>query len=110
MKFVDTRDMRRFAAEKMQKVNLLETEQMFCDLYCLEPGQSQKRHAHAGEDKVYVVLDGTVRVSVGNDQAALTTASAALALAASCSPRSLLACTVASATVSRRPGFSTSPA
>ena len=37
---------RRFAADKMQKVNMFETPQMFCDVYCLEPGQAQKAHAH----------------------------------------------------------------
>jgi quercetin dioxygenase-like cupin family protein len=68
MKFVDTRDMRRFAAEKMQKVNLLETEQMFCDLYCLEPGQSQAPHTHAGATKFYYVLEGTGRFTVGSQE------------------------------------------
>ena len=53
---------RRFADEKMQKVNLFETERMFCDIYCLQPGQAQKVHAHAGADKVYFVLQGTVTV------------------------------------------------
>ena len=28
-----------FNEQKMQKVNLFETERMFCDLYCFEPGQ-----------------------------------------------------------------------
>ena len=47
---------RRFDAAKMQKLSLFETERFFCDVYCLEPGQSQKAHAHAGSDKVYAVL------------------------------------------------------
>ncbi|TDI94531.1 MAG: cupin domain-containing protein, partial [Caldithrix sp.] len=29
----------RFSIEKMQKVNLFETRNFFCDIYCLEPGQ-----------------------------------------------------------------------
>ena len=32
----------RFGPEKMTKVNLFESSRMFCDLYCLEPGQVQK--------------------------------------------------------------------
>ena len=45
-----------FNEQKMQKVNLFETERMFCDLYCFEPGQEQKTHTHAGADKIYYVL------------------------------------------------------
>jgi mannose-6-phosphate isomerase-like protein (cupin superfamily) len=52
----------------MQKVNLFETERMFTDIYCLEPGQEQKRHAHHGADKVYVVLEGTGRFHIGDDE------------------------------------------
>jgi mannose-6-phosphate isomerase-like protein (cupin superfamily) len=68
---VETRDLkleRRFSPDKMQKVNLFETERMFTDIYCLEPGQEQKRHAHHGADKVYVVLEGNGRVCIGDDE------------------------------------------
>ena len=30
----------QFSSEKMKKNGLFETERMFCDLYCFEPGQS----------------------------------------------------------------------
>ena len=59
---------RRFAPEKMQKVNLFETDRMFCDLYCLQPGQAQKVHAHAGADKMYYVLEGEATFTLGEDQ------------------------------------------
>ena len=59
---------KRFSSEKMQKVNLFETERMFTDIYCLEPGQEQKRHAHAGADKIYFVLEGTGRFHIGDDE------------------------------------------
>ena len=52
----------------MQKVNLFETERMFTDIYCLEPGQEQKRHAHLGADKIYVVLEGSGRFHIGDDE------------------------------------------
>ncbi|HEY7490064.1 MAG TPA: cupin domain-containing protein [Candidatus Tectomicrobia bacterium] len=43
---------------KMNKVNLFETERMFCDVYCFEPGQEQAGHTHTGSDKIYYVLEG----------------------------------------------------
>jgi len=59
---------RRFSPDKMEKVNLFETERMFTDIYCLEPGQEQKRHAHRDADKIYVVLEGTGRFHIGDDE------------------------------------------
>ncbi len=56
-----------FHAQKMHKVNLFETERMFCDLYCFEPGQEQKTHAHAGADKIYYVLEGCGTFHIGGD-------------------------------------------
>lgn len=52
----------------MQKVNLFETERMFTDIYCLEPGQEQKRHAHAGADKIYFVLEGIAHFHIGGEE------------------------------------------
>lgn len=69
---------RRFAPDKMQKLNLFETPRFFCDVYCLEPGQAQKPHAHEGSDKVYAVLEGTVEASVGDEVATLGAGEAVL--------------------------------
>jgi quercetin dioxygenase-like cupin family protein len=55
----------RFSAEKLQKVNLFETENFFCDVYGIEPGQEQKVHSHAGNDKVYLVLEGSGTFTIG---------------------------------------------
>jgi len=60
-----------FAAEKMQKVGLFASDSFFLDLYCLEPGQSQKAHAHEGSDKVYLVVEGRGLFQVGDEQAQL---------------------------------------
>lgn len=68
MSFIDTSAQQRFSGEKLQKVNLFETAQMFCDVYCLEPGQVQKPHVHAGATKFYFVLEGTARVTIGEEQ------------------------------------------
>lgn len=74
---------RRFDASKMQKINLFETERFFLDVYCLEPGQSQKAHAHAGSDKVYAVLEGSVHARVGGEERELHAGEAVLAPAGS---------------------------
>ena len=70
---------RRFADEKMQKVGLFASERFFCDLYCLEPGQSQKAHAHAGSDKVYLVVAGAGRFQVGEAEQTLASGEAVMA-------------------------------
>lgn len=58
----------RFAPEKMQKVNLFETRNFFCDVYGLEPGQEQKAHAHAGADKLYYVIEGRGLFLIGDEE------------------------------------------
>jgi len=76
-------ELRRFAPEKMQKVGLFETPRLFCDLYCLEAGQTQKAHSHGDADKVYLVLDGRAQVQVGADRYDLGLQEAVLAPAGS---------------------------
>jgi quercetin dioxygenase-like cupin family protein len=57
-----------FATEKMKKVNLVDTPNLFCDVYGLEPGQEQAGHRHAVGDKLYYVLMGTGRIRVGDEE------------------------------------------
>jgi len=61
----------RFSPEKMAKVSMFETERMFCDVYGLEPGQSQKPHVHSDADKVYHVLEGEGLFQVGTESRVL---------------------------------------
>ncbi len=68
-----------FNTEKMNKVNLFETDRMFCDLYCFEPGQQQKVHAHGGSDKVYYVLEGCGTFHIGGENEALRANSTVMA-------------------------------
>ena len=68
MPFLDTSTVRGFSSEKLSKHNLFETAQMFCDIYCLEPGQSQKVHAHAGATKLYFVLEGRAEFTCGSER------------------------------------------
>jgi quercetin dioxygenase-like cupin family protein len=72
-------DARRFDPAKMQKINLFETPRFFCDVYCLEPGQAQKPHRHQDADKVYAVLEGSVRAQVGEESATLAEGDTVLA-------------------------------
>ena len=71
--------MKVFSPEKMKKNNLFNTDRMFCDLYCFEPGQFQKPHIHTGEDKIYCVLEGKGRFQVGEEEACVEAGSALLA-------------------------------
>ena len=68
-----------FKPEKMNKVNVFETDRMFCDLYCFEPGQQQKVHAHAGSDKVYFVLEGSGTIRIGDESEELEAGSTVIA-------------------------------
>ena len=49
----------------MQKNELFSTPRIGSDLYCFEPGQAQKAHKHTASDKVYFVLEGTGRFTIG---------------------------------------------
>jgi quercetin dioxygenase-like cupin family protein len=57
-----------FAADKLKKTNLVETENLFCDVYALEPGQAQAGHRHAVGDKLYFVLSGSGRIRVADEE------------------------------------------
>jgi mannose-6-phosphate isomerase-like protein (cupin superfamily) len=65
-KLVDTE--LSFSEEKMKKNSLFESPHLFYDAYCLLPGQGQKVHAHEGSDKVYYVLRGTGRFTIGDEE------------------------------------------
>jgi quercetin dioxygenase-like cupin family protein len=67
----DAGAVREFRTEKMARTNLFETPRMFCDVYCLEPGQEQAPHTHAGEDKVYHVMEGEALFRVGEEEQSL---------------------------------------
>ncbi len=66
MSFTDTRTRHRFLPDKMQKVNLDQTKDMFCDLYCLEPGQTQAVHRHDDATKFYFVIEGRGTFTIGH--------------------------------------------
>jgi quercetin dioxygenase-like cupin family protein len=47
-----------FSAAKMGKATLFESPRLLVGLNAFEPGQSHALHAHAGQDKVYHVIEG----------------------------------------------------
>ena len=79
MQTQNLKDARRFSPDKMVKASLFQTERLFYDLYCLEPGQAQKVHSHANSDKVYLVLEGIARVTIGDEAREMAPEDCALA-------------------------------
>jgi len=74
-------DLISFSEEKMKKNPLFDSPNLFYDAYCLLPGQSQKVHSHDGSDKVYFVVRGAGRFTVGDEEADLTEGNAVIARA-----------------------------
>ncbi|GJM45628.1 MAG: hypothetical protein DHS20C21_24700 [Gemmatimonadota bacterium] len=79
MQIVEMESLRNFDSRKMKKNSLFETARFFCDLYCLEAGQSQAPHDHAESDKVYIVVEGEGTFQVGAEFEALEAGQAVLA-------------------------------
>ncbi|HXH84859.1 MAG TPA: cupin domain-containing protein [Candidatus Tectomicrobia bacterium] len=75
------RDVAAFRADRMAKVAVAATPRVLVDLYCLEPGQAQAPHAHAEQDKIYVALEGRVRVRLDGAEHTLEAGEAVVAAA-----------------------------
>ncbi len=58
----------KFSPEKMAKTDVARGETLFVGLNCFEPGQQHAAHAHAGQDKLYVVLEGDAEIQVGEEK------------------------------------------
>lgn len=70
-------DFRTFCPDHYGKTTLFENEHMLVGLNCLEAGQCMDKHAHAHQDRFYVVLEGKGRAWVG-DQSAETSQGAVI--------------------------------
>jgi mannose-6-phosphate isomerase-like protein (cupin superfamily) len=79
MELKNLHNVERFQADKMVKASIFATDKLFYDLYCLEAGQSQKVHSHDGSDKVYLLLDGSVIVTIGDEEKTIEPHDAVLA-------------------------------
>ncbi len=79
MNVVTLTDLQQFSSEKMKKNNVFQTERLFCDIYCFEPGQDQKSHVHGHQDKIYIVLEGQGTFQVGSEKRVLNAGQGTLA-------------------------------
>jgi quercetin dioxygenase-like cupin family protein len=55
----------KFAPDKMGKSTLAQGDFLLAGLNSFEPGQEHASHAHAGQDKLYVILEGSGVVRIG---------------------------------------------
>jgi quercetin dioxygenase-like cupin family protein len=65
----------------MGKADLLRADALFAGLNCFEPGQRHELHTHAGQDKLYYVIEGEGDVTVGGQTARVRPGDLALAKA-----------------------------
>jgi len=53
------RDHAEYRAERMGKSTIFRSERLLVGLNAFEPGQEHALHAHGGQDKLYVVVEGS---------------------------------------------------
>jgi quercetin dioxygenase-like cupin family protein len=54
--------------DKFHKATLFSSVALLLGVNCLEPGQAQQPHAHAGQDKFYYVVEGSGRFWIGEER------------------------------------------
>ena len=64
---IDYRSLNGSNPEKMYKATLFESPRLLLGLNCLEPGQSDRAHTHADQDKFYFVIEGEAEFEVGGE-------------------------------------------
>ena len=69
----------KFDEARMAKIALATTSRCQLDLYCIAPGQAQRPHKHADQDKIYYVLEGLGRFSLAGNDLRLATGEALVA-------------------------------
>jgi quercetin dioxygenase-like cupin family protein len=65
----------------MGKAELLRGDFVFAGLKCFEPGQEHALHTHAGQDKLYYVIEGQGVVLVGDAETEISAGDLVLAKA-----------------------------
>ncbi len=76
---IRVKEQARLAPDRMTKIALATTGRSQLDLYCVGPGQSQKAHTHDAQDKIYYVLEGSGRFSLGHEEERLSAGEALVA-------------------------------
>ena len=69
----------QFNPGKMGKSTVVQGASLFAGLNSFEPGQEHAPHIHAGQDKLYFILEGSGVVQIGAQTALLTAGDAAFA-------------------------------
>lgn len=62
-------DVAAYSPQKMGKSTIFESRRLLVGLNAFEPGQQHALHAHAGQDKVYHVLEGEGLFLLSDDRA-----------------------------------------
>jgi quercetin dioxygenase-like cupin family protein len=65
--------------DKMTKTTLVQGDFLFAGLNSFEPGQEHALHSHEGQEKLYVVLEGSGVVRIGEETERLSPGDAAFA-------------------------------
>ena len=78
---IRVKDHVKLQADRMARIALATTERAQLDLYCVAPGQAQRPHTHGDQDKIYYVLQGRGRFTVGAETQTLEAGDATLARA-----------------------------
>jgi mannose-6-phosphate isomerase-like protein (cupin superfamily) len=68
-----------FTTDKMGKSTVVRSDYFFVGLNAFEPGQEHAPHLHEGQDKLYLILEGSAVVQVGEESETLTAGDAAYA-------------------------------
>jgi len=71
----------KFDDARLAKVALATTARAQLDLYCVAPGQYQKPHTHGDQDKIYYLIEGSGRFSLGGKDERLSRGEALVAQA-----------------------------
>jgi quercetin dioxygenase-like cupin family protein len=69
----------KFTPERMGKSTIVQGAFLFAGLNSFEPGQEHAPHAHQGQDKLYLILEGSCLVQVGDQTERLSAGGAAFA-------------------------------
>src|SRR5215813_9833645 len=72
-------DRAEFLPDRMGKTTVAKGETLFAGLNAFEPGQEHAAHTHAGQDKLYLVMRGSARVRIGDQEEDLAPGDAAFA-------------------------------
>ncbi len=68
-----------FSPDRMTKTTLVQGDSLFAGLNSFEPGQEHAPHSHVGQDKLYMVLQGSGVVTIGDESELLVAGDMALA-------------------------------